>query len=406
MVSVHSTFVARQAILDKDLNTVGYELLYRDSLDNVFKDVEPGSATANVILQNHILGDLSNVCLNKLAFINFDETTILQRSAFVFSPQNIVVELLETINLSDEVIFNISQLFKKGYKIALDDYDFSPKWEVLLPYIAIIKIDIENISFEQIQVLKTRLLSTNSKIKIVCERVETQEQFQALKAIAIDYYQGYFFHKPELQSGNCMPPVKFNLIQLFLEVYKPNLDFDRIAEIISHDITLMSGVLKLVNSATECANKEITSIKQAITYLGADKVKQYIAIISMSTLSSDSPSELFNESIIRAKVMELIADIPAFKSVKEMAFITGIVSNLDAILTIPLVDIIASLPFPKEIELALLHQQGSLYQLLQLAKFFERPEEQDIGETLKMLNISENTLIKYFHAALKWTMAI
>jgi EAL and modified HD-GYP domain-containing signal transduction protein len=406
MESIRSTFIARQAILDNDLNTFGYELLYRDSLDNVFKNASPEKATSSVILQNHILGDLSNVCADKLAFINFDETTILQKSALVFSPKSIVVELLETIELNDEVIFNISQLYKKGYLIALDDYDFSPKWDVLFQYISIIKLDIEDISLDQVQILKARLRIMKSKIKVVCERVETQEQFQALKAIGVDYYQGYFFHKPEMKLGHCISPVKLNLIQLFLEAYKPNLNFNRISEIISHDITLMCGVLKLVNNATECANKEITSIKQAITYLGADKVKQYIAIISMSTLSSESPSELFNESIIRAKTMELLANNPAFEPVKEMAFITGILSNLGVILNIPISSIVKALPFPKEIKSALLNHQGKLYELLQLAVYFEVPDDKGIDDILKTSKISKDELLSDYHEALKWSMTI
>jgi EAL and modified HD-GYP domain-containing signal transduction protein len=406
MESIRSTFIARQAILDSNLNTFGYELLYRDSLDNIFKSASPEKATSSVILQNHILGDLSNVCADKVAFINFDKTTILQKSALVFSPDTIVVELLETIELNDEVIFNISQLHKKGYLVALDDYDFSPKWDVLFPYISLIKIDIEDISLDQVQMLKTKLRIMKSKIKVICERVETQEQFHALKVMEVDYYQGYFFHKPEMKLGHCISPIELNLIQLFLEVYKPNLDFDRISEIITHDITLMSGVLKLVNGAAECANKEITSIKQAVTYLGADKVKQYIAIISMSTLSSESPSELFNESIIRAKMMEFIANTPAFSSVKEMAFITGILSNLGVILNVPIFELIENLPFPKEIKQALLHHQGKLHELLQLAIYFETPEDKSVDGILKKVKISKEELLGYYHEALKWSMTV
>jgi EAL and modified HD-GYP domain-containing signal transduction protein len=406
MERAFNTFIARQAILDINLKTIGYELLFRDSLENVFKESSPEKATSKVILQNHILGNLTDVCFGKLAFINFDEFTLLQNSPLLFNPKDIVVEILETINISDELIFNVSQLHKKGYRVALDDYDFSSKWDSLFPYISIIKIDIEEVSYDQIKELKKRLHSTESQIKIIAERIETNEQFQQLKKIDIDYYQGYFFHKPEIKSGTCVSPLKINLIQLFLEAYKPNLDFDQLTQIISRDVTLVSGILKLVNSAAECGNIEITSIKQAITYLGTNKIKQYVAIISMSTLSSESSPELFIESLVRAKMMELIAEEKPFSHLKDKAFLTGILSNLDAILNIPMKDIVKDFIFSQEIKFALTNEQGELSELLALAKYYEAPNSQKGRSFIATDKISEATLLNCYYEALKWGVSI
>ena len=156
MEIMSDTFIARQAILDINLKTIGYELLFRDSLENVFRESLPEKATSKVILQNYILGNLADVCGGKLAFINFDEFTLLQNSPLLFNPKNIVVEIIETINISDELVFNVSQLHKKGYTIALDDYDFSSKWDIFFPYISIIKVDVEQVSYHQIEELKKR----------------------------------------------------------------------------------------------------------------------------------------------------------------------------------------------------------------------------------------------------------
>lgn len=406
MEIVLNTFIARQAILDINLKTIGYELLFRDSLDNVFNEDSPEKATSKVILQNHILGNLADVCLGKLAFINFDEFTLLQNSPLLFNPKDIVVEIIETVNISDELVFNVAQLYKKGYVIALDDYDFESKWEVFFPYISIIKVDIEQVTFTQIEGLKKHLLSTNSHIKIIAERIETNKQYQQFKALAIDYYQGYFFHKPEMKSGTSISPLKVNLIQLFLEAYKPHLDFNQLTEIISRDVTLVSGILKLVNSAAECGNIEITSIKQAITYLGTDKIKQYVAIISMSALSSDSSPELFIESLVRAKMMELITKETSFRHLKEKAFLTGILSNLDAILNLPMADIVKSFVFSSDIKLALSEQQGELSELLTLAKYYEVSTSKCVTCSIDSNKISEAKLLNCYYDALKWGVNI
>lgn len=406
MEIMSDTFIARQAILDINLKTIGYELLFRDSLENVFRESLPEKATSKVILQNYILGNLADVCGGKLAFINFDEFTLLQNSPLLFNPKNIVVEIIETINISDELVFNVSQIHKKGYTIALDDYDFSSKWDIFFPYISIIKVDVEQVSYHQIEELKKRLLSTQSKIKIVAERVETNEQFQKLKTIEIDYYQGYFFHKPEIKSGTCVSPLKVNLIQLFLEAYKPHLDFDQLTKIISRDVTLVSGILKLVNSAAECGNIEIISIKQAITYLGTNKIKQYVAIISMSTLSSDRPSELFSESLVRAKMMELIAEEAPFNHIKEKAFLTGILSNLDAILNLPMQKIMMDYTFSQDIKLALSKQQGALSELLEMAKNYEVSDTGNVANLVNTHDIAESTLLNCYCESLKWTVNV
>jgi len=402
MESHQNTFIARQAILDSALNTVGYELLFRDNQDSLaylYNKTSPEKATAKVILQNHILGDLSSICFDKKAFINFDEITLLQNAPMLFSANSIVVEIVETTNISDELVFKLSQLHKKGYLIALDDYDFSIKWECLFPYISMIKVDIEQIPFNQIKGLKIRLQNAKSNIKLTAERIETLEQYLTFKALGVDYFQGYFFHKPEMKSGICVPPLKLNLIQLFLEIYKPNLDFEQLAQIISRDVTLVSGILKLVNNASECGQIEIVSIKQAITYLGTNKIKQYVAIISMSTLSSESPSELFNESLIRAKMMELISEDEPFSTLTEMAFLTGILSNIDAILNVPMAEVLRNISLSKEIRLALLDQDGALYDLLTLAKYYEAPNSSDIES---IHNISASTLLTCYQNSLKW----
>jgi len=403
---IQKAFVARQAILDINLKTVGYELLYRDSLDNKFNGSSPEKATSQVVLQNHILGDLSNVCLGKLAFINFDEFTILQNSPLLFNPKSLVIELLETIQITDELVFYISQLHKKNYIVALDDYNFSDKWESIFPYISIIKVDIDKVPFSQIEELKNRLLSIKSKIKIVAKRIETQEQFKILKAMEIDYYQGYFFHEPEVKSAACVSPLKLNLIQLFLEVYKPNLDFNQLTQIISRDLTLVSGILKLVNGKSECGNIEITSIKQAITYLGTNKIKQYVAIISMSSLSSESAPELYIESLIRGKTMELISEQKPYNHIRDKAFFTGVLSNLDIILNLPMKEVVESFPFSQDIRSALLNQQGALSELLELAKYYELSDGSNIEHLINTYKIPESTLLECYHESLKWWMSI
>jgi len=403
MEDVINKFVARQAIFDRNKNTYAYELLYRNSLDNFYSCAKAEQATSQIIYQQHLFGDLENLCSQKKAFINFDEKSILAKLPSMLDKNTVVIELLETINITPAIINAVSILYDQGYTLALDDYDFSPEWELLFPYISIIKVDREDVSFENIVALKNSSFVLDKGIKIVVERIETHEQFEMLSEIGIDYFQGYFFHKPEITSGLFIKPIKLNLLQLFAEIFQPSMDFNVIAEVISRDVSLVKGVLKLVNVESEQNRVEITSIKQAVTFLGSEKVKQFIAIIAMSNLSSDCTNELLIESLVRGKMMEYISTSGELSRIKEFAFITGILSHIGAILNQPLEKIIIDLPLAKEIKIALLKNSGLLYEALEIAKFFESQEAQNnVSPLIAKYGVSEDKLISNYHEALKW----
>jgi len=408
MTNTNDKFIARQAIFDRTKNTYGYELLYRNSFENFYSCPKEEQATSQVIFQNYILGNLSDLCSQKKAFINFDEKSILAKLPHMLEKDQVIIELLETISVTPEIVQAIEFLYKKGYTLALDDYDFSAKWKAVLPYVSIIKIDREDISFEKIKIFKNSKFVSNRDIKIVVERIETHEQFNQLKEIGIDYFQGYFFHKPEINSGNYIPPTKLNLLRLFSEIYQSSMNFDSIAQIISHDVSLFNGTLKLVNLQSEPNRVEITSIKQAVTFLGADKIKQFIAVIAMSNLSSDCIGELLTSSLVRAKMMEYITVSPSFATIKEFAFITGIMSHIGAILNCSIEEVIINLPLATEIKAALIKEEGLLYEALEITKYFEGIEKEKDNNTTLLLNkhdIPEEELLNNYHNSLKWCVA-
>jgi len=403
MEDVKNKFVARQAIFDHNKNTYAYEILYRDSFENFYSCSNEEQATSQIIYQQHIFGDLNNLCSKKMAFINFDEKSILASLPLLFDKNSIVVELQPSINVTPEIINAVSVLYNKGYTLALDAYDFSSRWQQLFPYISIIKVDRENISVDQISSLKNSQFVLESNIKIVVERIETFEQFEKLSQIGVDYFQGYFFHKPEINSGHFIKPIKLNLLQLFAESVRPCMDFNLVAKIISQDVSLINGVLKLVNLEAEQNRVEVTSIKQAVTFLGSKKIKQFIAIIAMSNLSSDCTDELLTESLVRGKMMEYIALSSAFSKIKDFAFITGILSHIGAIMKCPLEQIISELPLAKEIKTALVDKTGLLYQALEIAKYFESPyTKSDVFPIMTKYKVSEDILLDNYHDALKW----
>lgn len=367
--------------------------------------VDHYKATSQIILQNYVMGDLDELCLKKIAFINFDEESILTEIPYVLDKTKVVIELLESVTISDKLIKAIANLHNCGYKIALDDYDFNEKWSCLFPYISIIKVDIEAIPIEKVSLLTKSDLIKNSPIKILVERVETEKQFRELVEVGVDLFQGYFFHRPELVAGLCVQPIKLSYLELLEESSRPVINFDKVSNIISHDLSLTNSILKLVNLASERNRVEITSIKQAVVFLGELKVKQFITVVLLSKIASDSTNELLVESLIRAHFMESISQFKGFKCISELAFITGMLSNLGPMLRQQNIDVIKELPINTVVKDAIIHEKGMLCDLLCIAKSFESEEEhRKFAKLIDEYELPEELVLEKYHSALEWCL--
>lgn len=401
---MYSTYIARQAILDRHSKTIGYELLFRDSQHNQFPEIDHDIASSKLIVENHIHGDICAISMNKLAFINFTEKCLINKYPLMFNPNSIVIELMGHVATSARLL-KIAQYYKqKKYKIALTEYDLDEKWDALFPYISLIKVDIEKINPKRLKQVISRIKPY--KIKLVAEKVETNYQLQSLAEIGFNYYQGYFYHKPEIIEGHTLAPFKTQMLNLMSETFKSPLDFDAIAEIISHDVNLSIGLLKMVNNVATGTRVELTSIKQAATYLGEEKLKQFVSILALSKLSSEQTDEAAKQALIVGKLMHEIAQDGMFKDVREYAFITGLLSAIETILNMPLTTVLENMPVAKVIKEALLTGDGLLGQLLKLTKDYIDGEEDGVHDDIDNYGLDKALIHSAFVDACRWCSQI
>lgn len=241
---------------------------------------------------------------------------------------------------------------------------------------------------------------------MVAEKVETGFQLQSLTEIGFDYYQGFFYHKPEMIEGKTLAPFKTQMLNLMSETFKTPLDFEKIAEIISHDVNLSIGLLKMVNNVATGSRVELTSLKQAATYLGEEKLKQFVSILALSKLSSEQTDEAAKHALIIGKLMHVIAQEGVFKEVKEFAFITGLLSSIETILSMSLVDVLSSMPVSQVIKDALLMQNNLLGELLLLAKDYINGENDDMHTLLDKYDLDKTQVQSAFVDACRWCSEI
>lgn len=381
-----NTYIARQAILNEKSETIGYELLFRDSPDNKFPELEHDVASSKLIIQNHIHGDIQTLSMGKLSFINFTENCLIHKFPLMFDKDSIVIELVGQEKPTKKLLKILKFYHDEGYMIALTEYDLAIHWDVLFPYIDIIKVDIEKINTKRIIPAVARMKPFN--IAIAAEKVETRNQQQTLAEVGFDYFQGYFYHEPEIIEGQALAPIKTQMLNLLSETFNSPLNYETVADIVSHDVNLTVGLLKMVNNVSTGTRIEITSLKQAAAYLGEDKLRQFVSILALSNLTSESTDEVCKQALITGKMMLALSDNDAFKPVNDFAFITGLLSAIEVMLSMPIDEIMKTMPLAEPIEKALVKHDGLLGQLLDLTTNFILGRDQ--LNTNKSLNDSLN----------------
>lgn len=404
-----NTYIARQAIFNEKSETIGYELLFRDSPDNKFPDVEHDIASSKLIIQNHIHGDIQKISMGKLAFINFTENCLIHKFPLMFDKDTIVIELVGQEKPTKKLLKIIKFYYDKGYKIALTEYDLAPHWDLLFPYIDIVKVDIEKINTK-------RLISTVARMKpfnveIAAEKVETKNQKQTLAEVGFNYFQGYFYHQPEIIEGQALEPIKTQMLQLLNETFNYPLNYEVVAEIISHDVNLTIGLLKMVNNVATGTRVEITSLKQAAAYLGEDKLRQFVSILALSNLTSDTTDEVCKQALITGKMMFALSDQGQFKSVSDFAFITGLLSAIEVMLSRPMAEIVKTMPLAQPIESALVTHDGLLGQLLDLTTSYILGHENlqsngNLSESLQEYALDQKLVQEEFLKASEWCQSL
>jgi c-di-GMP-related signal transduction protein len=393
-------YAARQPILDRDKNLFAYELLFRDGLENVFPDIDGDEATSRMIAGSQFNFGLDDFLGDKPGFINFTLDTLLKKFPSMLPKEQVVVEILETVQPGKRLLAECQALKEQGYIIALDDYIHQPVWRHFYPFIDIIKIDFRNTSNDTIQeVLKATAAFPN--IKLLAEKVETIEEFQLAMGMGFSYFQGYFFSKPEMLQSKALSPAQMTLAELLYETSKAEMDLAKITTIFERDVNLSYKLLRYSNSAVFKRRSEIETIKQALVVLGQLELKKFLSVLFTAQVSSEKPAELMRLAMTRAKFAEGIATMHRKTDIAK-AFLTGMMSLMDAILDESMTSVMSKLPLSKDIKDALVDNEGLLAEYLGLVKCYEQAMWQAGNVAIDKLGLDAKLLPDAYHEAVQW----
>lgn len=345
--------IGRQQIFDQQLNIYAYELLFRGNDFDLNQKDGATRATNQVITDTILELGLNTIVGPNKAFINFTTQNILDKTPLHLPKDRIVVEVLENIEIDSRIVANLKELSKLGYIIALDDFVFSAEWTPLVEMADIIKLDIMEMGETKTRELINQLKPYN--VKLLAEKVETYAEYQYLLELGCNYFQGFFFNKPNIVSGKRISVNQTAAIQLLNTVNNPDVEFEDLTKVISLDVGLSYKLLHYINSAFFALPNKVSSISHAITYLGLKEIKRWTNILTLASLSN-KPEAVMQNALIRGKMCEELASLSGNKS--ENFFLIGILSNLDCLLDMPLNEALAQLPLADDIVDAILNKKG------------------------------------------------
>jgi c-di-GMP phosphodiesterase len=406
---VKDFFLARQPILDRDQGLVAYELLFRNAATGPANVGDDLAATAAVIAHASELG-IENVIGNALGFVNVDATVLMSDFIHFLPCDKVVLEILETVQVTPQLIQRVQELVEAGFAFALDDVVAeSEDVQKLLPLVKIIKIDLINL--EQPTLLRLTRHFKQAGKTLLAEKVETLEQFNQCLALGFDYFQGYYFARPGILSGKKLASSQLTIMRL-MALLLNDADNREIELCIKREASLGLTLLRLVNTPAFGLSQRVDSLGQALVVLGRRQLQRWLQILLYADPGRRhcSMSPLLMLATTRGKLLELMAEeiCPGQANVADVAFTVGIMSLMDVLFGSPMEKILEQLAISDAVRQALLARAGLYGDMLNLAEYIERVDEAGplLASTLQKLQLTIEDLFRLELVAFEWSNTI
>ena len=353
-------FVARQPIFNRQLHVAGYELLFRaeDSTDALVSDKE--GATASVVLNSFTEIGLERIVGAKPAWVNVSREFILEGLAGTMPPGAVGLEILEDELLDERFVHALIDLKRQGYRIALDDFDYSVSAERLLSLVDVVKLDVLALGREGMAREVARLKPYG--MTLLAEKVESHEEHAYCSELGCDLFQGFFFCRPELLHHRGVVTSRASMLEVVAALQDPSVQLHQLERLVARDVGLSFRLLRYINSAFFGLRFEISSIGQALALLGVENLRRWATLTVLASIDG-KPPELTRTALVRARFCERAGAQLAGPRPGEL-FTLGLFSVIDALMDAPIEDVVEMIPFPADMRDALTQRKGEKGALL------------------------------------------
>jgi EAL and modified HD-GYP domain-containing signal transduction protein len=389
-------FMARQPILDLQGKVHGYELLYRAGPEASFRG--DGNFATRTMLDNTVIFGIEKLSVGLPAFVNCTLESLTERLVDVSPPSLTVLEILETLEPIPELVALCLKLKSLGYRIALDDFSWHPKFTPMVKLADYIKVDFLQTNAAQRQELFDRLRGTPAVL--VAEKVEDLGEYKQACKEGFTLFQGYYFCRPQLMRCRKIPANRVAHIHMLKLLQQDPLDLYQLCQYVKRDTSLAYRFLRLVNSPMFAKRQKITSIMSALILIGDDAVRRIATLAITSEFNAHQTPEILRMAFVRGRFCELASCFCGLERAEQ--YLLGMFSLLPAMLRIPMDNLAPELPLREEIRAALMGTVSRGSSLLRWAESHERGDWEECDAISHAYGLSMEQMTWCYAEAVVW----
>jgi len=392
-------FLARQPIFNSARVVYGYELLFRSGPENRYDGTAPDKASASTV-DSILLFGMDRLTPGCRSFLNCTRDFLIRDFAIMLPKDRVVLEILESVAMDDEVRNACRRLKNAGYLLALDDFEDRPDWKPLVAMADFIKVDLlATPPADQLRLAQTYL---PMNIHMLAEKVETYDDFNRTRAWGYAYFQGYFFSKPEMLSRKDIPQNQMNYLLVLQAVNRADMDIAEVSERIKAEASLSFRLLRYLNSPAFPLIVEVHSIPHALSLLGERGTRKWVSLIAVTCMANGKPAELVALPLIRARFCELLAPYAGLAPSANDLFLLGLLSAMDAMLDMRMPDVLKEIAIREDIRDALLGNANKLRDIFEFVRNYERGCWEEISAAAARMGIREDAIPPLYVEAVEW----
>jgi len=389
-------YVARQPIMDLRGRVHGYELLFRAGPEAAFRG--DGDLATRTMLDNTVIFGLERLTGGVPAFVNCTRESLTEDLVHVLPAGMTVLEILENLEPTPGLIDACRKLKAEGFRLALDDFTFKPKWGPLVELADYIKVDFVLSGPQERERLLKRLRAVT--VALVAEKVETQEEFNQACAEGFTLFQGYYFCRPVLMENRKMPANRLSQIEILQLLRANSIELRKLTQLVKRDASLTYRLLRFVNSPLCAVWQEVSSIQSALLAVGEETFRRILTLAITSELCSDQPAEVLRMAFVRGRFCELGAALCELDPTEQ--YLLGMLSLLPAMLRLPMEALTPALPLRHEIRQALEGAANPQRILLQWLESHEYGNWAACDEVVLANGLNEAEVVGCYGEAVEW----
>jgi len=389
-------YVARQPILDLRSRVHGYELLFRAGPDAAFRG--DGDMATRTMLDNTVIFGLDKLTGGLPAFVNCTRESLTDNLVHVLPPAMTVLEILESLEPTPELIAACRNLKSAGFRLALDDFTWKPEFDPLVELADYIKVDFSITGAEERKKLLEKLKGRSAAL--VAEKIETQDEYRRACQEGFTFFQGYYFCRPVLLENRKVPANRLSQIEILQALRNDTFELSRLTGLVKRDASLTYRLLRLVNSPMCAVRQEVNSIQSALLAVGTDAFRRIATLAITSEMSSDQPAEILHMAFVRGRFCEEASRMCGLDGTEQ--YLLGLLSLLPAMLRMPMVELTPALPLRSEIRLALESVANPERRLLSWIEFHERGNWEASDRFAADNGLNARELLEIYAEAVVW----